>query len=162
MNPIGDEVEFGLSRTVTIRAEIVTKPFDTLTEEVTFLWVERQTVFSEDFANASKVTEAGHGFSGPKERVIDDVLGADAIDGAGIAGVEEGDNFGIHDAHHSGVHGGSIARTKGHDGVAVLFKVRTHEGEFLLIVFGDSDLVIASFTIHADEVKAAFGVTKII
>eukprot|EP00977_Amphora_coffeiformis_P021366 scaffold9242_cov113-Amphora_coffeaeformis.AAC.4 len=101
--PIADGVVLGRGRAVTVRAEVVANPFDTVEEEVALLRVEGEAPFSKD--------------------VVDDlaVAGLDEVDKdcGGVyvrePGAEEGLPFLAHEEHEGCVAGGGVHWAKGHD-----------------------------------------------
>eukprot|EP00978_Attheya_sp_CCMP212_P028686 scaffold99755_cov62-Attheya_sp.AAC.2 len=52
LNPVSDQVKFGLSRSVTVGCHIVTDVFDTGFEKVAFGQAEGDAIFLEHFAHA--------------------------------------------------------------------------------------------------------------
>ena len=74
---------------------------------------------------------------------------------------EESIPFDSEITHHGGINGWDIPRTERHYAKCVFFAVRTKEGEFVLVVDEDTDLVIALFCIEAEKEEKTCGITEI-
>jgi hypothetical protein len=156
LKPVGEEVEFGLSRAVTIGSEVVADPFDAVFEKIAFLGVEGDTVLEEDSADATEKEQGGGGVGRPKKGVVDNILAADGGDEFGVTGGKEVVPFGLKQAHHSSVAGGSIARAKRHDVEAVLKEVGGEKSEFLTVGRVDADLMKTGATVDTDKMESTF------
>ena len=55
--PIGDQIEFGLGRTVAIRSDVVADILNPVCEKFTLLQLESDTVLHKDRANAVEVCQ---------------------------------------------------------------------------------------------------------
>ena len=55
--PIVDHVKLRLRRTISIRGEVMTDPFDSVAEEVALLWVERNVMAHKRLANALEIRD---------------------------------------------------------------------------------------------------------
>ena len=63
--PIGDQIEFGLGRTVAIRSDVVADILNPVCEKFTLLQLESDTVLHKDRANALEVRQESVQRRGP-------------------------------------------------------------------------------------------------
>jgi hypothetical protein len=156
LNPVGEEVEFGLGGAVTIGSQVVADPFDTVFEKIALLGVEGDTVLEEDGADTSEKEQGGGGVGGPEKGVVDNIFATNVEDKFGMTGGKEVVPFGLKQAHHSSVAGGSIARAERHDVEAVLEEVGGEKSEFLTVRRVDADLMKTGATVDADKMESTF------
>ena len=120
---MADRIELGGGGAVAVGSEVVADPFDAVEEEFAFLWVERETPFGEDVADAFEIEEEDVWGVAEKENIVDDlaVAGVDEFDSDeghvdfGVFFAEEGLPFLPHEEHEDCVTCWCVDGAKRHD-----------------------------------------------
>jgi hypothetical protein len=82
--------------------------------------------------------------------------------GSGVLGLEESVPFGRQDVHHTSIKTRRVARAKRHNAKAVLRIIGREESELVLVAVADSDLMIATASVEANEIQFPSRVAEVV
>jgi hypothetical protein len=125
--PIGDQIEFGLGRTVAVRSDVVADILYPVGDKCTLLQLKSDTVLHKDRANAVEVCQESVQRRGPSENIIDDGTAAFMSRIVGSTFFEETVILNSKNEYHASVKSGSVARTERHHTESILLTIRSEE-----------------------------------
>ena len=147
---------------VPIHGKIHANPFNALTKEVTLFRVERHSIFLEDFTDTAEVMYGKHWLCGRNKAIVNNVLSMHIGGVLWVLVAEQLMVFILKNFLHGSVHGGCIARAKGHHCIAILLSIWGHERQFLLVLPMHGDLMVTRLGVKADKVHPTLCIPKVV